>query len=202
MGSFLLVEGKEDQHVMYAICQAKNIPQEFSIKELGGVDNLLDSIPVYVKSNERIAIVIDADLDVSARWQQLRSKLISLGFSLPLEPQINGYMGENSFGQTVGVWVMPNNKLPGMMEDFLTYLVPDDDTLMEHVNTFISSLPEDSHRFKDVHLAKARIYAYLSVKDEPGKPLGQSITKRNLDPNTEACNIFTKWIIETLIAKA
>src|SRR5882724_10163900 len=89
----LLVEGKDDQHVMLALSEAHNLPEVFSIRESGGIDALLDAIPVWLKSSElqRLAAIFDADVDVQARWQQFSQRVASIGItSVPIEPSAGG----------------------------------------------------------------------------------------------------------------
>lgn len=79
----LLVEGIDDEHVLKHLCGNRNVPQLDAIKEHGGVDNLLESIPVRLKASEDgdiVGIVIDADVDLQSRWQSLRNMLIRLGY--------------------------------------------------------------------------------------------------------------------------
>jgi len=59
----------------------------------------------------------------------------------------------------------------------------------------VSAAKERGHAtFKDVHLSKAILHTYLSWQDEPGKPLGQSITSHVLNPQAEIAHTFTSWL--------
>ena len=85
----------------------------------------------------------------------------------------------------VGVWIMPNNKLPGMLEDFVATLSEPDDPLMAKADNVLNELEaEKIQRYKVVHRAKAKIHSYLAWQDEPGKPMGVSITAHVLNPDS------------------
>ncbi len=45
----LLVEGKDDRHVFYALLRHHQVPQSFEIKDKEGIDNLLETLPTELK---------------------------------------------------------------------------------------------------------------------------------------------------------
>ena len=76
---------------------------------------------------------------------------------------------------------MPDNRLPGMIEHFLAFLVSDNDKLLPHVDRFLTGIPSADRLFSDSASPKAHIHAFLAVQEKPGKPLGLAITFRYLD---------------------
>ena len=70
----LLVEGNEDQHVIWALCQKHNLINNFDVVDCEGIDKLLAQIPVRFKQSgiETIGIILDADTDINSRWQTLK----------------------------------------------------------------------------------------------------------------------------------
>ncbi len=75
----LLVEGKNDRHVVYAIRDRHGIPPVFDVRETENDDQLLKSIPQELKGGEieRLAVILDADEDgVARRWDQLKNRLV------------------------------------------------------------------------------------------------------------------------------
>lgn len=56
---YLLVEGKDDEHVFYHLLKHHQIPGCFEIKNKEGIDNLLDTLPTELKRSnlERLGIV-------------------------------------------------------------------------------------------------------------------------------------------------
>jgi len=207
----LLVEAKDDEHVVRHLCRAHGIEVDdhFSIeppKNYQGVDYLLDEVvPLRLKESDlqRLGIVVDADENAHSRWQQLRERLRKAGCPrVPDHPDEDGTILDvpNEFGDIrVGIWIMPNNQLPGMLENFLAFLVPEGDRLLLHVDRFLEGIPPEERLFSPIHEPKARIHSYLAVQEEPGKPLGLSITFRYLDPKREEANRFFQWIEKVLV---
>jgi hypothetical protein len=133
----LLVEGLDDQHVMWALFQAHNLPQSFTVEKADGIDKLLESIPVWLKASnmERFAVVLDADENIQQRWDELKGRLVSSGcLGVPVSPVAPGIIIQIPDGPKLGAWIMPNNQVPGMLETFLAFLVPGHDPLLPHVD--------------------------------------------------------------------
>jgi len=199
----LLVEGKNDQHVMWALFKAHSVPDIFTVEKAGGVEanggveQLLESVPVRLKASnlERFGIVLDADEDIQARWEQLRSRLIASGCEdIPAVPSPGGTVVQMKDGPRVGAWLMPDNQVPGMLESFLAFLVPGSDKLLPLVDRFLDGIPTDDRRCPNARLPKARIHAWLAVQEHPGKPLGQAITAKYLDAQRGMLTPFLDWI--------
>jgi hypothetical protein len=212
----LLVEGKDDMYVVWHLCKARSIPVGFEIKppveEEGrepfgdaGVDRLLDQVPVRLKESglERLAVILDADEDADSRWTALRGRLLHEGYiNIPDRPRSEGTIikFQSDFGEVqLGIWIMPNNQIPGMLEDFLAFLVPESDKMLPRVAAFLEGIPEAERLFSEKRVAKARIHAYLAVQKEPGKPLGLAITFRYLDAEKPVVDPFLNWLQSVLV---
>lgn len=200
----LLVEGSDDQHVLWALFKAHQLPQTFKVEKLdnGGIESLLESIPVRLKASdlERFAVVIDADEDAQHRWQQLRGRLLTAGFTdVPATPSLHGTITQNADRLTVGAWIMPDNQIPGMLESFIAFLVPTQDRLLRPVDGFLDSIPSDVCRYPPPRRAKARIHTWLALQEEPGKPLGQAITAKYLDAEAHVVAPFLAWVRKVLV---
>lgn len=194
--ALLLVEGPDDEHVLYALAVAHALPQTFAVKSLGGVDKLFDDLRVRLKArNERrLALVLDADESLATRWQAIGQRVEeAFPGRFPAEPAPGGTIVALDPELTFGVWVMPDNVLPGILETFLAFLVPPDDALLPRVDALLASLGANQ-RFPDVRLPKARLHAWLALQNEPGKPLGQAITARYLDASCAGAGAFVAWL--------
>jgi len=204
----LLVEGKDDKHVVTHLCRANDIEVTFDIDRPagGGVEHLLDQVPARLNEAgmERLAVIVDADTAAQSRWEQLRDRLRRRGYDgIPDAPGEKGTVVDLSAGVDrirLGIWIMPDNRLPGTLEDFLAFLIPQDDEMLPHVNKFLDGIPPGERLFTDIHLPKARIHSYLAVQEDPGKPLGLSITFRYLDARQEVVRPFLDWLTDVLIA--
>ena len=196
----LLVEGVDDEHVMKHICTNRGIPHLDEVKQHGNDKELLKAIPVQIKLSEEegdvVGIVIDADTNLSARWQSVRDRLVEVGYPyVPVAPDPNGTIlnpPDGSFLPRAGVWIMPDNKTPGILEDFLDFLIPQSDALRAHARCNVDSLPEQP--FSDNDRPKALIHTWLAWQKDPGRPYGTAISARFLDPCLPKANALASWL--------
>ena len=93
---------------------------------------------------------------------------------------------------SVGVWLMPDNQLPGRLETFAAFLIPDTDALWLYAKTTVSALPEQ--RFHEIARDKANIHTWLAWQEKPGILLGQAISARYLDKDAPHAQKLTAWI--------
>lgn len=208
--NLLLVEGKNDQHVVWSLLEYYHVPELFEVKPLEGINNfketsdmrkrrLIDSFEVRLSTivEGRLGIMVDADTDLSARWASLNHILKSSGYdSVPKHPASGGTVIRQEKKPVVGIWLMPDNTIPGMLEDFVAFLRPQNDLLWPIVDEAVLKVKtlEEVYRFRDVHESKARIHTWLAWQKEPGKPMGQAITARYLDANAPYALRLIKWI--------
>lgn len=193
----LLVEGNDDQHVIWALCEKFNVKENFDIIDCEGIDKLLEQVPVRFKQSgiDTVGIIIDADIDLNSRWDSLKVMLDKLGFQMPDVLPQNGLIAMNNDSKKVGVWIMPNNNTNGMLEDFINFLVPSDDKLLPIVNSTLNSIEEQQlNKYSLTHKSKATIHSWLSLQEDPGTPMGLGITKRYLTTDKETCKMLIEWI--------
>ena len=193
----LLVEGKDDFHVISALCEVNELPENFSIFDCGSdeeVFNALRALLSRADPPETVGVVLDADEKVESRWQSIRGKLQHSPYRLPDVPDPGGTIVEVVEDlPRLGFWLMPNNVDPGMLEDFCRQLAPDD--AIAFAEDCVTQAREKSFAtFRDAHRSKAVVHTYLAWQDEPGKPLGQSIAARVLQPKTAIAATFADWL--------
>lgn len=197
ISSQLLVEGNDDLHVILALCQKFELLQNFEIINCNGVENLYSQVPVRFKQSEIniIGIIIDADNDILSRWIPLKNLLTFQGFNIPDVLPKEGLILENEIGKKIGVWIMPNNNLNGMLEDFINFLVPKDDKLLPMVRSTLDHIEKEKlNKYSLIHKSKAIIHTWLSWQEDPGTPMGLAITKKYLTTDEQNCLIFTNWL--------
>ena len=124
MRKLLLVEGPDDEHVFRGLCGQYGLPWLDEIRQYGGYVNLLDAIPVRLKESDVgvLGIVLDADEDPVSRWDAISHRLKEVGYAVPPGPDPAGLVLESpdsSILPRVGVWMMPDNRMPGILEDFI-----------------------------------------------------------------------------------
>jgi len=181
----LIVEGIDDKYVISRLLQRRKITyQNFEIHDANGIRQSLNTFSIAIKSGnyDVIGIVVDADTDLLERWQDLKNRLIKEGYQpIPQNPHAKGtiIIDPEEELPTVGIWLMPNNQKTGMLEDFIRFLVPENDELLaiaqNQVNDIIKA---GQNRFTQSHKSKAIIHTWLAWQERPGTQLGKAITYR------------------------
>ena len=192
----LLVEGKDDKHVIWALCKKFKIPEVFDVIDCDGINELCESIPLRLKQAgiETVGIIIDADVDINNRWLRIRNLLSTQGFEVPKDLLKEGLILSNG-NVKVGVWIMPNNNTNGMLEDFISFLVPQNDELLPIVDDTLNKIESKKlNKYLPIHKSKARIHSWLSWQEAPGTPMGLSITKKYLTTDNETCQRLINWL--------
>jgi hypothetical protein len=195
--NYLLVEGQDDAHVIVHLLRYYRLDTQVTIQQKEGVDALLDILEVELmrRAESRIGIVVDADTDIANRWQSLRHKLNEAGYTtVPRHPDPGGTILKQAGRPIVGLWLMPDNKIAGMLEDFMSLLIPDGDVLWPMARDIVQQVIAKDRRFPQTQETKANIHTWLAWQEEPGKPMGQAITKRYLNANAPHAQQLMAWI--------
>ena len=197
----LLVEGNDDKHAVLALANYYELPEAFEIADKGGIDPLLESLPTQLKASglEVLGILVDADIDLLARWQSLRSILSQVGYIVPEQPIADGTILRRDDLPIVGIWLMPDNCLPGILEDFAAALIPGEDSLWPRAQGCVEKIPTEERRFPVERAAKAKIHTWLAWQEEPGKPIGLAMTMRYLNPNAQQAQRFVNWLHDLFV---
>lgn len=204
----LLVEGITD---MYAISELSIKRGEPTIKgyetktkyknfieraSSGELKNMLSTLLPLNDGKLNLGIVVDADGSAEIKWQSIKSQLENFGFTnLPNIFPSTGLVVKQIDLPKVGVWIMPDNKSEGYLEDFLYQLIPSDDQLMPEVQKLINRLiKRGEHRFALVHRKKAEIYTWLALQKEPANRLGTAIKAGYFNVNAPLADQFIYWM--------
>ncbi len=211
----VLVEGPDDCHVLRHLIgrhTSRSRAKAINIEVSNGIDTLLGDLPLHLQDTtlKCLGVIVDADEDIEARWQALSQIITQAGeVDFPQQPDASGTIIEVNLNQThrpikVGLWLMPNNKLSGMLEDFIKFLVPTRDKLWSQVEACLTQIPDADFPFdiasrnKVAWQRKAKIHTWLAWQEEPGKPLGQAITKRFVDPQAKEAQDLVNWLRQLL----
>ena len=118
----LLVEGKNDQHVIWNLAERLRLKETFEVVAKESYRQLLEVLPVELKGTnvvERLGIVVDADEGVDAHWQAIRGVLLKSGYYSNLPEVLPGdgliVRPDDEEQLIVGAWIMPDNRLDGMI---------------------------------------------------------------------------------------
>lgn len=194
----LLVEGINDKHVIRNLLRIHEI-EDIEIRDKEGISNILATLKTEVDANEDfLGIVVDANSSIDSRWQSLHDRLKSkeIGFDgLPIAPVDGGLViDRQGFLPKLGIWVMPINELFGKIEDFVRLLVSEErEALWQIAEHAVGDIPSDQRLFSEKDNVKAQIHTFLAWQDEPGRPMGESITRRYFQTDTPVALKFVEW---------
>lgn len=199
----LLVEGEEDKRVIPELIEANGIPwgenrQEWivEIESYGGDNKLIKAasqISTQLKASRlsSLGVIIDADDDPQGQWQSLRDGCLKSIPDIPKQIPEEGLIHHTSFGVKFGVWMMPDNKMCGMLETFLAYMIPTErEPLWTYAKEVVVEAKNRGAPFKQVQEDKACIYSWLAWQKEPGRQLHNAIKIKILDPEHPKAQTF------------
>lgn len=198
----LLVEGNNDRHVVWALCERHDFPENFDVVDCQSIDRVFSQFRLRLsipENNQRIGVMVDADVNLEKRWNTFLSLIQATGKydcgNVKLEKNGVVLAPKDAAYPIVGIWIMPDNNLNGMLEDFVVSLAQPDDILMVKADEVLNALESEGiQRYKSVHRTKAKIHTFLAWQDEPGKPMGQAITAKVLDANSPNAVAFVNWL--------
>jgi len=203
---YLIVEGNSDKQLILELCKKHGIPElsfDFPARG-GGIQQLLESIPIRISEPgiEILGIIVDADTDVTARWQALRDRLQHAAIlqekvysSFPTGPPIDGWISNEAHSPRVGVWLMPNNIVPGMLEDFARSMIAGDDLLLTKAIGTIEEIEQSGlRRHTGAERPKVVVHTWLAWQEESGRPLGQAVAHGYLRHDAPLALTFVAWL--------
>lgn len=206
----LLVEGQDDFHVVRQICERNPIMPNFDILPQGGKDRLLKAIGPELNAEGRkaVGILMDADDDLDAQWQAIVNRLLQRArmydhFSLsdlPAHPVATGAIIESTgmisdAPLRIGIWLMPDNRSTGELEDFVGSMIPAADPVWPRSQDYIDGIPHDDRKFSPGKTQRAKVHAWLAARETP-RPMGLSIRAGDLDTNASNTTTFVNWLRE------
>jgi hypothetical protein len=178
------------------------------IQALNSVESLLDpdEISTQLKATSRSALglIIDADTDPPSRWESIRNvcqqaiknfyetddEVPDFTETLP-ETGLIHYLKDEI---KLGVWMMPDNQIRGMLETYLAYLIPtENEPLWCYTKEVVEKAKEQGASFKNVHKDKALIHTWLAWQEPPGRQLHDAVKFKILDPKPPKSKAFVDW---------
>lgn len=194
----LYVEGKDDEHVIAHLLVRHGFPQSIfdRVVASGNKTEVLRMIEVSVPAGtgKSLGFILDANGDPRSTWQSAVSRLRSVGVEVPGAIPAAGFVGESKeFGTGVGVWIMPDNRRSGAIEDFLRDLIRQGDQLLTHSDESTEKAKSLGARFGDTDTKKAVLHAWLAWQETPGLPYGSAIRAHYLKVDSEAAEQFVAW---------
>ena len=210
----LLVEGQDDKHMVAQLCEreaslfltsrsgqdilvtAHGHSSGFLITEKGNRSELLKSIRLEMRVPDRevIGILMDADDDSAKRWREIGHELAREGVRLPsLPPPTGTIVPEQGNQPRIGIWLMPDNKSEGELEDFALEMIPANDRVWPFSLNYIGNIPSRDRKFLLGKVHRAELYAWLAARKEPGR-IGAAIGTSDLAIDGPLCRNFRNWL--------
>jgi hypothetical protein len=198
----LVVEGPDDAHALHHLMLQHGISDLCLVEAGGGLERILDSreTRILTANEERLGIIIDVDPGdhpdaIEQRWTRIRDVLVASGYqAVPGSPSPSGTVVERGRRPLFGAWPMTDNQTPGTLEDFCHLLIPSDEQLWTRALQAVRSIPQEERRFPERHTNKADLHTWLAWQEEPGKPIGQAISKGYLDANAPPAQGLISWL--------
>lgn len=196
----LTVEGIDDKHSILNLMKRHGVDWDAPaapvpyVQEAGSVEQVLEAIAPGVQSHARFGIVVDADTEPKRRWMQVRDRLRSAGLTAPDEADAAGtILPGRSPQQRVGIWLMPDNREPGILEHFLAKLVPAGDGTWPYAEETTRRARELGGPLAEKDLMKGMLYTWLAWREHPGLPFGTALTVRVLAHDSAEALAFVAW---------
>lgn len=217
----LLVEGEDDQHVISNLLHEHGVdnwrldyqertkvgPDQIAISYKKGVDPFLNDLEAELlpPGQECLGIVLDIDSPsedvpggLQSRWDSVLDRIWRTGSVLNgLEgPDIEGTVftvrqPERDLG--VGIWLMPDNRSGGTLENFLIEMIPDDDEMLQQARHCLEGVPED-YGYRAIDETKALVHTWLAWQSASGTPMGGGVTAEFFNTDTDLAQRFVDWI--------
>ena len=177
-GRVLLVEGRDEMHVVDHLRRSCSQMPDFDIIDKQGVSNLLSSIrgEILVEDRTTVGIVVDANDDLKGRWQAVSDRLRAAQIPPPETPAPDGAIIDGR--PRVGVWLMPDNRSCGELEDFISGMISSDDPVWPLSQAYIDSIPVGDRKFAENKILRAKVHAWLAgERDSPADGFGNNRTR-------------------------
>ncbi|MCK5717207.1 MAG: hypothetical protein KAH77_06930 [Thiomargarita sp.] len=213
----LLVEGQGDVDFFTALLQKLDFPDKISIqppKEFGMHNNTVTYFPTVINTvckrmrtdtdekTQNFGIIADADYvsggGFKERWKTLTKVLQENGYHTPEKPPTLPYTGsifEHNDGLSpVGLWLMPDHKHNGMLEDFILKTISKEEQrlLLKSAEHSLKNLPVTL--FSKYHHSKAMIHTWLAWQKRPGQTLQATINSELINLDSDEMKGFINWL--------
>jgi hypothetical protein len=219
--NILLVEGVNDQAFFEKLCKVLDLnvdveigtPLDYLSTQQGGFNSkqgVLNSLDIFLplledeeSSVKKLALVLDADITGNNNGgfigtiTQIKGKTDSFDYSARHVYKNGGVEIPHSDSgmNSLGIWIMPNNKDDGTIENWIKDKILDSEKpLLEHACKIVSELPEQ--KFSPTSVVKAEIATWLAWQNQPGRTISYALKKNNelLNINDLGFRNLIEWL--------
>lgn len=189
----LLVEGTDDKHVVRHLTGHHEDVPEFCISDKEGSKKLLADIGAELRRPGRraVGILVDANDDLDSRWKAVAGRLREESIEVPDSPETGGTIVDGT--PRIGIWLMPDNRSPGELEDFVSKMIPEDDPVWPLSQRYIDGIPEGHQKFAGKKIQRAKVHAWLATREDP-RLMGAAIGAGDLRVDGPLSTTFAEWL--------
>lgn len=200
----LLVEGKNDKFVIAELMKSNGLNyitlEDIEwIRPSGGYENLAKeeviATELLASGLTTLGIIIDADEHPNDRWTSIRNVCLKSIPDLPKDLPENGLIWDAPNDIKFGIWIMPDNKMRGMLETFLADIIPEENqVLWEFAKESVQEARIRGSKVTSNHIDKANIYTWLAWQEPSGLQISTAVKKRTIFDRTHPnAQKFVKW---------
>ena len=191
----LLVEGPDDKHVVWQVCNRSPETPDFYIQDRGGIEPLIGAIGAELNApgREVLGIIADADDNLAGRWAAVVNRLAEEGIRVPDHPNADGVIIETEDKPRVGIWLMPDNSTNGELENFVAQMIPPNDSVWPLSQCYVNQIPIAERKFAEGKTLRAQIHAWLAAREDP-RQMGLAIRAQDLAVNNPLSQTFLTWL--------
>ena len=199
LSHILMVEGRNDKHVVIHVSNRHQPMPSFCISDKDNIDQLLNAISLEVREPGRqaLGILVDANDNLTARWNAVANRLRRVGYQPPAFPDPAGTVISGNphipARPRIGIWLMPDNTSPGELEDFVAQMIPGEDPVWPLSQQYIEGIPVADRKFAEHKTLRAQIHAWLAARKDP-RQMGLAIRACDLDVDGPLCQKFVAWL--------
>lgn len=195
----LLVEGPDDYHIIRNLWRKQHTTEPpFAIRSTGGKAQLKADLPRLIEllladdqSLQRLGVVVDVDTTLASEWESLSQLAQQAGYQhMPSAPATEGTIITETGQAPLGIWLMPDNQNPGIVETFMRSLIPTDDPLFARAESCVQTVGADLR----CDPRKAVVRTWLAWQAEPGRQMGEGITFNYFDTTLPPASLLLGWL--------
>jgi len=198
----LLLEGNDDCNIVNKFCKDNTIEKNFDFRNCGSDNQVLAELYALLLKDEDeapkikiIGVILDADdKDIDSRYKEIKGKVKNFYKKLPKKIPENGLVHSEGKQPRLGVWIMPNNKDNGALEEFYLELADIDTDFID--KTIQQAEEKNLTSFKPQHRNKAIMHTCFAWQNKPGMPLHAAINEITLDNNADIARDFKGWLVK------